>query len=529
MLLKVSAPLPGTLTSPSPRCVQHSPAPRGVVSPTYPAAVQPQSARRATSVQRAALLPQSRTVARSHTPVSAPTTGASVEGRAERVVVWRAPLRPPKSGTQDEVNRSGSPRPILLQRSSSSTSIPRVAQLQVSQARKQSEPSRGQKLGSQPPHRPESADEDDDFLEDGSITEPWLLPGAVSDRCRRLGLDQASVASFAQSNEFISLGNFCAVARALQALGLKRCTYPFDWMRNTVKGTLHCLKTNFAEFFNCGQPQEVTHPSGEKFEVVPAHWGGSFWHHDPSSPKTRQDLQRRIQRFKGEGEVPPERARVFVWAVNSTDEVNDAFTLYIALRRMFLRGTLRLLVLIDLQLDTGLISLTDSTSQVLFCKVPASLWEKKNAPWTMEKQACAYAEAIAKAVHAWSGNSESLKQVPSLGALINACIQFSGGDVTRENFFPRQKLQRRSQARAISPTLGAPPDPAGIAKNVTGSTRMAVASARSAMNNQGLEEERSLRRVHVARMISVANSAALAPAAPADVQVRTAPTEIPVR
>ena len=45
--------------------------------------------------------------------------------------------------------------------------------------------------------------------------------------------------------EFISLGCFCAVSHAFQLLGLKKNSYPFDWVRSPMEGIMHCLDSQF--------------------------------------------------------------------------------------------------------------------------------------------------------------------------------------------------------------------------------------------------------------------------------------------
>ena len=57
---------------------------------------------------------------------------------------------------------------------------------------------------------------------DKSSNVPWLARQVVDARCAALGLHEGRIAKFAESCEFVSLGSYCAVARALQSLDLKR-------------------------------------------------------------------------------------------------------------------------------------------------------------------------------------------------------------------------------------------------------------------------------------------------------------------
>eukprot|EP00971_Amphidinium_carterae_P246041 4886788-Amphidinium_carterae.1 len=107
----------------------------------------------------------------------------------------------------------------------------------------------------------------------------------------------------------------------MQSLGLKKYSYPFDWVRSPAFGIIHCLETNFADFLTFTVSQEAG-VAGHLFSK--SHWGGSFWHHNPEDPKTCQDFTRRAERLYGLGEVPPQQPRFFAWAINSTNELDEA-------------------------------------------------------------------------------------------------------------------------------------------------------------------------------------------------------------
>jgi len=64
--------------------------------------------------------------------------------------------------------------------------------------------------------------------------DPFLAPEAQQERQVALGLKETTLAAFIDKTEFVSIGNFCAAANALQALGLRRHAYPFDWVRSSA-------------------------------------------------------------------------------------------------------------------------------------------------------------------------------------------------------------------------------------------------------------------------------------------------------
>merc|ERR1712110_880361 len=105
----------------------------------------------------------------------------------------------------------------------------------------------------------------------------------------------AQSAKFVNECEFVSLGCFCATARALQALGLKRWAYPFDWLRSSLEGVVHCIETQFEDFLTFQDCQNV----GAYHVFTGARWGGSFWHHNLEAPGTKEDFTRRIRRLFG--------------------------------------------------------------------------------------------------------------------------------------------------------------------------------------------------------------------------------------
>lgn len=316
---------------------------------------------------------------------------------------------------------------------------------------------RAQPLLLQPPGKAPSAGQLD-FLEDGDKVEKWLSAEATRGRRERLGLDEADLSSFVQAREFVSLGCFCGVARALQAIGMKRFAYPFDWVRAPCDGVIHCLDNAFEDFLSF---TAMTQPTFVKQPVfTSAQWGGSFWHHDPSAPATAGDFTRRVERLMGLREVAPDGPRVFVRAINCTRELVLQRQLLVALRRALPKSEVRLLVLVDFQPSSGLRALAEVPSdELLFSFVHEDLFglnADKQPQWTMERQSEAYADAIGLACKFWAGRPEaasSLVELPDLSGLAASCTQWDGGCPANELFYPRRF--QGSKITMVAPTADA--------------------------------------------------------------------------
>merc|ERR1740122_536840 len=254
--------------------------------------------------------------------------------------------------------------------------------------------------------------------------EAWLNKDAAMRRRTEFGIDDLT--EFIESCEFVSLGNFCGVARALQALDVKKYSYPFDWVRSPTFGVIHCLETDFEDFLTYTVARDEG-PKGHLFGST--HWGGSFWHHNIVTQKTKDDFVRRIERFYGNAEVPPEKNRVFVRALNSTRELDDCVRLHQALKRALPKARIYLLILLDMQSDLTPARLLDYSDCMLFCKIPETLFANNGAQWSMEKQGVAYAEQIAFAIRVWNGDPRAksqIKEFSDMHALAHACDGFDG-------------------------------------------------------------------------------------------------------
>merc|ERR1712019_110890 len=171
-----------------------------------------------------------------------------------------------------------------------------------------------------------------------------------------LGLHTDAAQTFIKEAEFVSLGCFCGVSSALQAAGLRKAAYPFDWVRSSVEGVIHLFDSDFFDFLTFSAMKAEAGHQG----FLSARWGGSFWHHKPDDQKDREDFIRRIERMLGLGKVPPNAPRVFVRAVNSTRELDASVTLYQSLQRALPEATVYLVVLIDFQQESGPLRVKDT-------------------------------------------------------------------------------------------------------------------------------------------------------------------------
>jgi hypothetical protein len=268
--------------------------------------------------------------------------------------------------------------------------------------------------------------------------EAWLSLEAQANRRISLGLvaegHPTAAGEFADASEFISLGSYCGVARALQAIGVKRFAYPFDWVRSPIEGIIHCLETSFHDFLS----YSVCRNEGQRGMLYgSSRWGGSFWHHNPEMPQTREDFTRRIERLYGfrKEDVPVSKPRVFVRAVNSTRELDAVVQLHCTLQRLLPKANVYLLVLIDLQGETGTLQLKGH-DKIIFCRVNETLFADNGRHWTMQAESEAYAEAIARACSIWADSNSDVQTVSNLEALGSVCEQFDGGNPATDLFFP---------------------------------------------------------------------------------------------
>jgi len=310
--------------------------------------------------------------------------------------------------------------------------------------------------------QPVAPGDDASILDDAAETQPWLAEIAVAERRSRLGLDEPALATFMEGCEFISLGNFCGIARALQAIGLKKRSYPFDWVRAPLDGIIHCLETDFEDFLTFTTIRTDDAYGLKIFQG--SHWGGSFWHHDPSAPKVRADMVRRMERFLGFAEVPASRPRIFVRCVNTTRELEAIPQLLQQLTALFPEARVRLLVIVDLQLSCGFIELEEegfTADRLLFYTVSEQIFSQ--LPWSMQRVAETYAEAVAYAGRFWASaavHGPRMLQAPAppriaadLAELRTIIDEFHGGSPASESFWPRRLQGQQITLKGNKPKM----------------------------------------------------------------------------
>lgn len=260
--------------------------------------------------------------------------------------------------------------------------------------------------------------------------------------CRgRHGICSKEELKFTEQVEFISLGCYCAPSYALQLLGLKRYSYPFDWVRSSVEGVLHCLDVQFQDFLT----YSTTWTQDQYMVFGGTRWGGSFWHHNLEAPVTREDMIRRVRRLYGQGEVPADRPRLFVRSVNSTRELEKAFRLREALKKLVPDASqVMLLLIVDLQSCKGPMAVSaDEGAGILVYQVAEADTCKAVAQGAAGLAICSesYAEAVGFAVQYWSGSAGAQARTKTFGSFRDlgaACEQWDGGDPGRELFTPRK-------------------------------------------------------------------------------------------
>mmetsp|Transcript_84210 Transcript_84210/g.146226 ORF Transcript_84210/g.146226 Transcript_84210/m.146226 type:complete len:513 (-) Transcript_84210:48-1586(-) len=269
------------------------------------------------------------------------------------------------------------------------------------------------------------------------VSPPWVSEERQAERIVRYGLDGPTVKAFKDSAEFISLGAFCGVAFTLQALGLRKNSYPFDWLRAPAEGVLQCVQTDFADFFQYTFCKDVD--NARLYGGCP--WGGSFWHHNPDDPDVQQHFRRRIDRLLGRRkEVPASMPRVFIRVCNSTSELTSLLHLRNALLEWLPQAEVYFLVIIDLQQIKGPLQLAGA-DDLLFYQVHASLWADPTAHFAkqMEANTEAYCEAVSCALRVWAGEPDAraaVVRIQNMRDLEAVCEPFEAGNTDSQLFQP---------------------------------------------------------------------------------------------
>lgn len=212
-----------------------------------------------------------------------------------------------------------------------------------------------------------------------------------------------------------------------------------------MEGIVHCLGSKFEDFLTFSSFRY----EGALKVYENSRWGGSFWHHDLEAPGVQEDFERRIARLFGHIDVEASRARVFVRAVNSTREVEQARELWQSLQRLCPQAKIYLLLMVDLQSEKGPVLLADEPdNSILVYQIHESLYTQALAMQPLlgplqRIQVCSdwYAEAIAFACNVWAGNAEAIamaKTAQSLADVSAGLEQWDGGCAAYQLFCPRK-------------------------------------------------------------------------------------------
>lgn len=276
----------------------------------------------------------------------------------------------------------------------------------------------------------------------------WLEEAECSARRVRLGMGPGTrEATFASSCEFISLGCTCQITRTLQALDLKRFTYPFDWLQSPLSGIIHLFETGFEDFLSCTVLKDTSHTTGEKVGYFRSRWGGSFWHHNVECPKVQEAFARRIRRLLGtETQIDSSMPRVFVRAVASTIELDLTLRLHETLKQALPSSRIYLLMIVELQDDNEAITLSGKGgADVCLYRVDGHLYVDDGKNFSKQAHTEGFASAVACAISIWSGGATT-----SVSSLEQACArvdQMDTGDPGSEHFWPRRFRGQRLTIR----------------------------------------------------------------------------------
>mmetsp|Transcript_59508 Transcript_59508/g.110151 ORF Transcript_59508/g.110151 Transcript_59508/m.110151 type:complete len:288 (-) Transcript_59508:127-990(-) len=177
---------------------------------------------------------------------------------------------------------------------------------------------------------------------DRSKGQPKLQrPGAAqeSDQLEsRLGIHNGD--ELTKSIQLVSLGCYCGVKASFQSIGRGSEHMPFDWMRTSLDGLLHFIRSDFDGFFDF-----VSGPISIPGQtcVLYRNYQHSFWHDNPTDPVMVNKYERRMDRFNSiDGDV---RKVLFVRAVCDTNEVPRAPELLHELKEAFGRQCMLLMVM----------------------------------------------------------------------------------------------------------------------------------------------------------------------------------------
>ena len=114
------------------------------------------------------------------------------------------------------------------------------------------------------------------------------------------------IAQAVQDIEIVSVGDHCLTASVLKNLGLKKKSYPFDWIFSDIRMVNHCIQDNFLTFLDRSQHMKISEdeklsPDANFCDHIyyKTHYGVlfTFNHYDISDDKIYRYYERCVERF----------------------------------------------------------------------------------------------------------------------------------------------------------------------------------------------------------------------------------------
>eukprot|EP00746_Dinoflagellata_sp_MGD_P161514 gnl/MRDRNA2_/MRDRNA2_88695_c0_seq1.p1 gnl/MRDRNA2_/MRDRNA2_88695_c0~~gnl/MRDRNA2_/MRDRNA2_88695_c0_seq1.p1 ORF type:complete len:530 (+),score=76.62 gnl/MRDRNA2_/MRDRNA2_88695_c0_seq1:99-1592(+) len=183
--------------------------------------------------------------------------------------------------------------------------------------------------------------------------------GVTANQDLLFGLIGRSAADVMQHVQVVSLGSYCGVKATIRRLGLSEASLPFDWMRTTITGLIHWLKSDFDGFFRVNRRLQIMMTDSGLKMLVFRSQNHSFWHDNIELAADREKLWRRVRRFMSLSDTgggdSQQRTLLFVRSLAGTQEISLVETLYEVLKDQFGKNGRKvvLLVIIENQAKVG--------------------------------------------------------------------------------------------------------------------------------------------------------------------------------
>ena len=117
----------------------------------------------------------------------------------------------------------------------------------------------------------------------------------------------------------VPLGSLCLTAQVLQDMGVRSCSYPFDWMFADLDIVTDALTDGFVAFLDRSQYVDIGHPEA----CGHARYGRLFNHHDPlRNPEHHSYFVRCVERLF---EVFRSQERKLFLVINRTPRCTVSF------------------------------------------------------------------------------------------------------------------------------------------------------------------------------------------------------------